>query len=105
MRKIVAMLAVAGMLAGCMVAGPQSTGAAVARGAALGALDGAMKAVGLDGLYAVEDDELTRLVVACTTATAVMTVWQLDLPVLEDEGRRFCAAVYAENLRRMSVPG
>ncbi|MEL7174134.1 MAG: hypothetical protein AAFN05_14360 [Pseudomonadota bacterium] len=95
--KAVLALVIVGALSGC--AGLSTSAVNTIRAGAVAAVQQAKVEIGLN-IQGTEDERINRIAQSCTTAIAIVTVWRLEVPVLEEEGQAFCAAVFAEQARR-----
>lgn len=83
-------------LAGCTGASWEAT----LRGAAVGAINGAIGAQKPPADMA--DDKLERMVAYCFASAAVVTVVDPTVPELTDLGRAYCEAILLEDARRLA---
>lgn len=74
----------------------------IARGAAVGAINGAKAEIGLT-INRAPEDQLAKVAALCVSGTSIVTVWRFDVPSLDAEGSEFCAAVLEEQARRVAL--
>ena len=90
------------MLGVCALSACAPTFSQLGRDVAIGAINGARKSIGLN-FQRADDQRLGMIAHYCALADAVVTVHRPDMPVLEEEGKAFCKAVFAEVFRRQAL--